>query len=621
MNPIVIHRPEPLEVRIAPAAVSVTFNDIDGDSVKITASAGPLALADLAFVGGGVGGQLATLNLTHPGFAGAKISFTVKKKAGGDGLVHVGYINATGNDLVSVALKGDLGRIDAGDNDSDVAGLGSLSVGSLGFYGLATQGSTGNLVSTIAGNLDTLKVARDVVDAHVEVTGSIKTVTVGRNIVGGAIAGSGAIEAVQDIGSVTVGGDIVGGAGEESGGIITSEEGDISKIKVAGNIIGGAGESSGGIAADGDIFNVTIGKDVIGGAGSLSGGIVAFGDVGTVKIAGNIIGGSGPTSGGVGSAFGDITSVTVGKSLRGGTGSDSGGIATFGGIGTVKIGGSIIGGGGSASGTVFADDGLTSVSVGGNIEGGTGNDSGGVNVAEGALGTATIKGSVIGGSISGAASLQNSGRVAASGGITSLTIGGSVIAGVDASTGTLSNSGAIVTNRDIGTLTIKGSILGNATHSVVIAAVGQAQDPVSGDDIAIATLNVGRDVVYAQILGGYGFGGTAVNADASIGKISVGGNWRASSVAAGVQDAGDPGYGSGDILQTTNDNVALISRIASITIKGVVAGTAAAADNFGFVAQQIDFVKIGGRTAMLTTGPSNNNILLPFTDDVHILEV
>jgi hypothetical protein len=70
-----------------------------------------------------------------------------------------------------------------------------------------------------------------------------------------------------------------------------------------------------------------------------------------------------------------------------------------------------------------------------------------------------------------------------------------------------------------------------------------------------------------------------------------------------------------------SDDTALIARIASITIKGNVIGTLDAADNFGFVAQQIDKVKFGGRTISLTAGPSNDNILLPFTDDVHILEV
>src|SRR5687767_7797378 len=69
---------EPLESRIAPASVFVTYIDLDGDVVKITATkpgavAPPLDATDLAFVGGGAAGQLATVDLTALGFNGAKI--------------------------------------------------------------------------------------------------------------------------------------------------------------------------------------------------------------------------------------------------------------------------------------------------------------------------------------------------------------------------------------------------------------------------------------------------------------------------------------------------------------------------------------------------------------------
>lgn len=50
----VMHSLEGLEARIAPAAVSVTYTDIDGELVKITASkhghvAPPLTFDDLTF--------------------------------------------------------------------------------------------------------------------------------------------------------------------------------------------------------------------------------------------------------------------------------------------------------------------------------------------------------------------------------------------------------------------------------------------------------------------------------------------------------------------------------------------------------------------------------------------
>jgi hypothetical protein len=71
---------EPLESRIAPASASTTYTDIDGDLVRINVTnsstvAPPLDAGDLAFVGGGTNGQLATLDLSAAGFAGATITF------------------------------------------------------------------------------------------------------------------------------------------------------------------------------------------------------------------------------------------------------------------------------------------------------------------------------------------------------------------------------------------------------------------------------------------------------------------------------------------------------------------------------------------------------------------
>jgi hypothetical protein len=53
---------EPLESRIAPASVSLTYPDLDGDLVRITASnqiatAPPLDLTDLSFVGAELAGN------------------------------------------------------------------------------------------------------------------------------------------------------------------------------------------------------------------------------------------------------------------------------------------------------------------------------------------------------------------------------------------------------------------------------------------------------------------------------------------------------------------------------------------------------------------------------------
>jgi hypothetical protein len=191
---------EPLESRIAPASVAVTYTDIDGDLVKITArlpgaTVPPLDVADLTFVGGGTDGQLATLTLTVPLFQNASIGFAVTKKPGGDGLANVGFIDATGRDLASVTVKGDLGKIAVGDTDTTTTALGKLSVRSMGLYGNATQGGGAtNPRSTFNGPLGVLKISGDLAHANLFVLGNPLALADGK------------------IGSVTIGGSIIGTA-------------------------------------------------------------------------------------------------------------------------------------------------------------------------------------------------------------------------------------------------------------------------------------------------------------------------------------------------------------------------------------------------------------------------
>ncbi len=223
---------EPLEARIAPAA-TVTYTDWDGDIVKITASTGPLDEADLSFIGGGTSGQLDTLTLLDPEFAGAKITFSVKKADGGDGQADVDFIDAAGVDLASVSVKGDLGRIDVGDGNDDVEALGSLSALSMGL-------STGmhGLESTISGSLGALKISGIMATVHVRVAGDIGSVSI-KSLIGGFDADSGSIQADGAINSVSVKGSLVGGDGANSGSILAGTS--IGKASVSGNLSGGGG--------------------------------------------------------------------------------------------------------------------------------------------------------------------------------------------------------------------------------------------------------------------------------------------------------------------------------------------------------------------------------------------
>ena len=103
-----------------------------------------------------------------------------------------------------------------------------------------------------------------------------------------------------------------------------------------------------------------------------------------------------------------------------------------------------------------------------------------------------------------------------------------------------------------------------------------------------------------------------MNADAQIGTVTVGGDWIASNLVAGVQDDANPArnafFGDGNDQKITGgtDTAARISKIASITIKGAVLGTGSIlTDHFGFLATNIGIFKAGGVTVATPT---------PFTD-------
>ncbi len=749
---------ERLESRIAPAAAIVAYTDIDGDKVRITDSSGHLTMSDLQFVGGGTSGQLLLLDLANAGFEGANITFSVTKGPQGDGLANVGFIDASG-DLGTVTIKGDLGAITAGTGSMTKLAIKSLNVRSMGVYGLATQGGTGSLNSTITGTLGALVVSGSVDGAKLAVSGDIKSITIGGSLIGedtqtGVIVGanigpvkiahdirggagnvSGFIESTGNLASITLGGSLIGGPGANSGeiassgnmgkvtimgdlqgnigissGLIDAGGGTLTSVNIRGSVIGGQAQNAGEILSAGNIGSVVIGGDVqggsdasagsinctgnltsaviggslIGGSGTNSGDIISSGSMGSVKIGGNVVGGlvvqtgyitSGGTLGSVsigGSLIGageantgeiyspnSITSVTVGHDVIGSIGSHTGTIeSSFGKIQTVSIGGSLIGGSGDHSGSILCDFSgapvvtIASVKIGHDVRGGSGSNSGSI-ISHGNLGNITVGGSLIGGtntetgaifsngsmgaikvggdlrggSISGtASSLFFSGIIDAGGRIASVLVGGSIISGVnDSIVGhNLEGNAGVRAGNDIGSLTVKGSLLGNVTANgaatpVIISANGQLL-PTATTDIAIGRISIGGSVERAQILAGYDTNLSALNGNAQIGAVTVGGDWIDSSMAAGVTNTNGPGFLGDGHDSVIGDLANSIARIASITITGMVAGSGSPGEHFGFVSHFVGPFKSLGFSVPATSAPETT---LPptVTQDVAILAV
>ncbi len=705
---------EPLEQRIAPASV-ISYTDIDGDLVKITASKGTLDETDLTL------SNLITekstlqiLDLNDDGFEGANITFSVTKSADGDGLAHVGRIFAINHNLGTVTVKGDLASIDVGDGTG--VALQKLSVHSMGRYDRDTQSGGPDMQSNIEGSLGALVIAGDFtrvsmlvsgVDSvlgsisiggsinggetinptnyttagNITVEGSIGSITVKGDIIGGINDSTGSIVSWHEIGAVTVGGSIKGGAGMDSGAVISgfTSTGDMGPVKIGRDLIGGTGQSSGKVVSlhTGDMASVTIGGSIYGGDGSGSGLVFSDGDLGPVKVRRDVVGGNGGGSGRI-VADGTTGGVTVGGNLIGGEGFYSGQIASFGNQGFVQIGGDVIGGASEGAGRIWGGAKVAGVRVGGSVVGGEGDRSGelgftevgavhvggdliggdgvysgrirsngpmgpvtiGESVlgggghnsgqiwADGKLGAVKIGGDLRGGSITGNESADRSGYIEGKS-IASVTIGGSIIAGIDASSGSLTKNASIRAVDDIGPIVVKDSLIGNVSNfygktEVVISARGQ-HNPTGTTDVAIKSLTVGGRVELATIRAGFGVDDTSrmgSNGNAQIGAVTVGEDWIASSILAGVRDTRGGPFGAPYSVISTPAADATLSKIASIQIKGSVIGTSLYGDGYVFAAQHIGSFKSLGFVAALTAAKDVPMMLARTTGgDVVIREV
>jgi hypothetical protein len=491
----------------------------------------------------------------------------------------------------------------------------------------------------------------------IESSGTLAGVTVGGSVIGGSNTDSGQVFSIGDMGLVKIGRDLQGGMGGTTGLIFSNSK--LAGVKAGGSVIGGIGADSGKIISIGDMGLVEFGRDLRGGTGGSSGMVNStFGRLAGVTVRGSVIGATGGGSGAI-LSNGDMGMVNIGHDLQGSSGLDSGRIRVFGGhlagvtvggsviggsntggqissfghMGLVKIGHDLLGGLGAVSGTIIGLGNLAGVTVGGSLIGGLTSISGAI-VSGGDMGLVRIGQDLQGGSISGAtANLSESGAVRSGGRIASVVIGGSVISGIDSSTtGSLSSSASIRAGNDIGSLTVKGSLIGNKNPNgdspVIISARGQAM-PGATTDVAIGKVTIGRRVENARILAGYDAGLTPKNPDAQIGAVTIGGDWVASSIVAGVDDGVDNLFGTADDVKIsgagTTNSVSIVAKIASITIKGEALGTpnsTSSTDHFGFVAQQIGSLKVGGGSFALTAGPSNDSIeLSPITGDLTIREV
>ncbi len=225
-----------------------------------------------------------------------------------------------------------------------------------------------------------------------------------------------------------------------------------------------------------------------------------------------------------------------------------------------------------------------------------------ISNADGSLGAATIGGSITG-------SFSQDVGIFAVAGIGSVKVGGDIRAEGDTT---------IKTNGPLGTLSVGGSIVGKDSFPVRIEGFGQLVAPTKGVDLGIKSITVKGSVEYTTILAG-GQGGNGGNADASIGSISVGGDWIASSAIAGIySSAGDNALFTNDDTRASNparDVASILASIGSFTVAGQAFGTAGVTtDMFGVLAEHIGKAKVGTRAYAFVKGTNEAFFAAPTLD-------
>jgi hypothetical protein len=112
-----------------------------------------------------------------------------------------------------------------------------------------------------------------------------------------------------------------------------------------------------------------------------------------------------------------------------------------------------------------------------------------------------------------------------------------------------------------------------------------------------------------------------VNPDATIGRVLVKGDWKASSLVAGVDDVTNDGFGRNDVVITGDTTPGVISKIASVVIKGTATGSTTAGDHYGITAQQIGKVKIGGTSLTLNSTDLDDILIDETNGDFRVVEL
>jgi len=585
---------------------------------------GPIKIGGLTGGGGTNSGRITA----GGGISSIRITGSIVGGAGGNS----GIIAATGN-VGAVTIGGDIVG-GAGDGSGGLRTFGSYTSLTIGDDLVAGTGIGSGFVSalgvitklTVKGDIDgtTGTASNSGANSAKIYANGLPLAVINGDVRGGFGPGSGVIESGRAIGLTTVSatapikttgltifGDVTGGVGDGSGSVLAN--GAIKLVTIKGDLAGGAGKQSGVLRSGLDLFQpgsistAAVNGAVIGGGGDSSGAIIAGVKIGTVTVghktapqADALKGGMGPFSGSI-SANGKIGTVKIIGDVAGGGGLKSGSVLSFersngdgelpGSIGTISISGRMDGGAGPRSGLIYADGAVNSLTAGVWV-GGTGTGSGSFMAGAGILGPGNVGTIRILGILSqsgdpgeGSANFMVDGR------LKSFSVGKETV------------GATLRVSEDVTTLDFKAGTLATKVTA----------------GTAITKLTVTGGAVVSSFLAGYDIHGVAVNPDAQIGTVVVNGDWSLSNLVAGVAAGADGNFGTADDAAPLGEVTPIISKIASVVIKGSVSGPADEELHYGIVAQTVGKVKIGSTTYPLNTATPLQ--VIEVTERVTIREV
>jgi hypothetical protein len=240
---------------------TATFTELDGDLITVSVTQGSLMNATFQLLqpGSSDGARFSLLDL-DAGSAGGNLTITATPTdAGGDGLVQLGFLDASGMDLGKVTIDGNLESVTIGDGTATTLAVKAFNAQGLGRGALPAQDSGRRYVAQFDDPVGKITIRGDVNAADVQLV-SAKELRVGGSLLGGQRGGEGSIDASGSIGTLAIGRDIRGGNDLGTGFI--EVDGAIANLSIGGSAIGGARPGSGFISVAEGIGSLTIGRDL-----------------------------------------------------------------------------------------------------------------------------------------------------------------------------------------------------------------------------------------------------------------------------------------------------------------------------------------------------------------------